>query len=165
MKNDGLEGDATIKPLNAMWLGVWVSIAIVAGAVAPQFADLRVSVPDVERLEPLLVICLLSPLIEEFLFRGALQPSFHRLAARILPFAVARLPPLANSPNIVCSLLFVAVHSANGVASGWTLPGLFLASFALGALADRGASLPILVLIHASWNFSMLSSVSPPLPL
>ena len=89
----------------------------------------------------LLVVC--YPLLEEFLFRGLLQPW---LLARTRAY---RVGPITLA-NVLTSLLFALVHvPARGGLHGLLV---FVPSLAFGYFRDRHDSLWPAVVLHASWN-------------
>jgi len=122
----------------AGWVGLTLAIAPVRGQhVAPAAVTFDV-----------LYVCLLTPVCEEWLFRGYLQPALTGLGYRFW---------LANG---LTSLLFLAPHLV-----GWAFKGvlaanalsvypltIFALSLVLGAVRQRSGSLVASILVHAGNN-------------
>jgi membrane protease YdiL (CAAX protease family) len=122
----------------ALWVGLTVAVAPLRGQhVVP--APLTIDA---------LYAFLLTPVCEEWLYRGYLLPA---ITGAGTPFRTA---------NVVTSLLFVAIHLV-----GWAFQGAFLAntlsvypltifvlSLALGYLRHRTGSLVASILMHAGNN-------------
>ncbi len=128
--------------LGAMLAGpiVWWLIALWSGAnVAAEFP------PPLLREHPLrfAMLVLAYPILEEFVFRGVLQPS---LAARMR----GRALPGVSTANIVTSALFALAHLL------YHPPAIALATFfpsiVFGHMRDRYQHLVPGMLLHAFYN-------------
>jgi membrane protease YdiL (CAAX protease family) len=87
-------------------------------------------------------LALVYPVLEEIIFRGALQPYFAR-----------RLPPLpgpVSAANLVVSLLFTLAHFYSHPPLWAAL--VFIPSLAFGYLRDRHNSLQTPVALHVFYN-------------
>lgn len=102
--------------------------------------------------EQALIVLVLAPLVEEWVFRSLLQASIAPRLARRWPSGAARA---AHGANLLASLLFVAAHwPGRGVwALWWAFPSL-----ALGETWRRGERLLPCVLLHAWFNACLLGA-------
>lgn len=98
----------------------------------------------------LLNVLLLYPLVEEWLFRGVIQP------------ALLSRPPLAirnlgiSRANLITSLLFVGLHLVNH-SPGWAL-AVLAPSLVLGHIRERYDNLLAPILLHIFFNIIYLAA-------
>jgi hypothetical protein len=89
-------------------------------------------------------VLLLYPLVEELLFRGAIQGALlNRTVWTIRYFGISRA-------NLVTSILFVGLHLVN-YSPAWAL-AVFLPSLTLGHIRERYSTLVGPILLHILFN-------------
>ena len=125
-------------------VGLWV--AVVAGWFA-----LPAALPPPGQVAVLLIA---APIIEEWVFRGQLQPwlsnqLLRRLANELADSAPAELN-VQLAAVVATSLAFAALHwFASGTAASWWV---FLPSLALGWLQIKTDDWRLCALLHSSFN-------------
>ena len=93
-------------------------------------------------INQMLVLSILYPMLEETVFRGIIQPTFHtRLKGRLGLFSYA---------NILTSILFSLAHLPNHEPI-WAL-AVFIPSLAFGLLKDIYKTLLAPVALHSYYN-------------
>ena len=102
-------------------------------------------------------VCVASPVLEEYVFRGLLYDAVDARWPRVWPSG-ARLS--ISSANAMTTCLFVIAHiiARNPIAGAFVL----LPSIYLGLLRQRYGGAGICMVIHAVWNVGWFS-VFPPI--
>ncbi len=95
---------------------------------------------------------LVQPLLEEWLFRGALQGALRRRPAQRRPFHGL------TAANLLTSAAFVALHGLHHPPA-WAL-ATFLPSLALGWLRDRHDSVWPGVFLHMAFNLEFFAGAA-----
>lgn len=125
-------------------VGLWVAVA--AGWIA-----LPVALPPPGQIAVLLIA---APIIEEWVFRGHLQPWLsNQLVGRLANRHAESIPAKLNlqlAAIVVTSLTFAVMHwFASGAAASWWV---FLPSLALGWLQIKTGDWRLCALLHSSFN-------------
>ena len=118
-------------------LFVWLAVI--------RFYDIKLNWTEVtEQWQAFLIFCVVSPVIEEVLFRGYCQrylasskmgqKSWHWISAA----------------NLITTALFALTHAI--MRDGITALLVLLPSLYLGMIKDRTQSLVLCILVHAFWN-------------
>jgi membrane protease YdiL (CAAX protease family) len=123
----------------------WTTLALGVALVALLRAVSVAGQPP--QLSTLLLLVVAYPVLEEFVFRGLLQPAlYHRTGAR-------RYGPLTLA-NVLTSVLFALAHlPAHGMPHAALV---FLPSLAFGLFRDRHGTVVSPIVLHASWNAASL---------
>ena len=134
-----------VKPLrSALWggaLGLVALLAALGAALAASTFSVRISGISAVAAASAVVIVLMQASIEEYFFRGWLQPI---LAAR-----------WGRTAGLVCAaLLFSAAHAWDHGISVLAYLNDALAGLAFGLLAARTGSLWAPIAAHFAWNFT-----------
>lgn len=130
----------------AICIGSLISLCIgffVKGLIAPATPTPTNFTQHTFLYWPLLI--LLFPLLEEFVFRGLVQPTI----ARHWQKKIGQI----TSANLLTSLLFALSHLASkGV--DWLTLGVFFPSLLFGFFRDRHQSWHSAMILHVSFNVS-----------
>lgn len=102
------------------------------------------------------VLCVISPILEEYVFRGIIYEAIGRRYCGSWPSNKFVSISIANS---ITTLLFVFAHIiARGPVAGALV---IMPSIYLGLVRDRYGSIRICMAIHALWNISWFSLFAP----
>lgn len=100
---------------------------------------------------PALVIILVYPVVEEIVFRGALQ-------GWLLTRVHQRLGPI-SAANGLTSIVFTVLHGLRWL-TGWSLL-VILPSLVFGYFRERSGGLAAPILLHAFYNAGFYLIISP----
>lgn len=120
----------------------WQSVLHIAG-VAPSLAAWR----------QWAILLLLSPLLEEWVFRRGLHD------ALLAWPRLARLPRIAgllSVTNLVVALTFSGFHA---LSQGWLAVGVLVPALCIGWVFERNGHLRECVLLHAAFNAAWLAAL------
>jgi len=99
-------------------------------------------ITGITKLAVLLNLVLLYPIVEELIFRGAIQPLLARwLKQRWLILSLA---------NLTTSSLFVLVHLVNH-SPAWAI-ATFIPSLAFGYIQERTNNIAAPIILHCTYN-------------
>jgi len=99
-------------------------------------------ITGITKLTVLLNLVLLYPIVEELIFRGAIQPLLARwLKQRWLILSLA---------NLTTSSLFVLVHLVNH-SPAWAI-ATFIPSLAFGYIQERTNNIAAPIILHCTYN-------------
>lgn len=103
-------------------------------------------------LWPAMMIVTVYPVLEEIVFRGALQGFLLRTIR-------CRLPGPVSTANLLTSIMFTVLHGLRWL-TGWSLLVMF-PSLVFGYFRERTGGLIASILLHAFYNAGLYLIISP----